>query len=233
MHYFIDGYNLMFRVSRAGGDLQSRRQEIIQDLEIKINALGLNVTLVFDAQFQNNESSRSHLLSLEILFTNPGETADEFILNALKEDTRPHQQTVVTSDKKLAWLARRRHAHTESVEDFISLLNRRFKNKLQTKKTSKKLIAPIVTKKTSPSTPPTESTAEDCFDFYLNQFQKSFATLAETKQAKKEARKLQAKTSSLHKKRNSPPPPPLEDEPSMLQRWLTAFNRDINADNDY
>ena len=37
MHYFIDGYNLLFRILRAGDNLQKQREEIIQDLEIKIN----------------------------------------------------------------------------------------------------------------------------------------------------------------------------------------------------
>lgn len=227
MHYFIDGYNLMFRVSRAGGDLQKQRQDIIQDLEIKINALNLNVTLVFDAQYQNTESSRSHILGVEILFTNVGETADEYILHALKEETKPHLQTVVTSDKKLAWLARRSYAKTETVEEFISLLNRRYKNKLQPKKPSKKLIPSIVSKKIEPNSPVAKSSPEACYDFYLNQFQKSFASLTEEKLAKREAKKLESGRTSPGKKKNKTPPTCIENEQSMMQRWLTAFNRDV------
>lgn len=180
----------MFRLSQAAEDLQKRRQEIIQDLEVKINALNINVTLVFDAQHQNSEASRSHILNLEILFTNAGETADEFILQSLKEDSKPQLHTVVTSDKKLAWLARRQHANTETVEEFINLLNRRYKNKLQTKKTAKKAIPPIISiNKPSSNDPPKNSSPEDCFDFYLNHFQKSFDLLIEEKKAKKKAKK--------------------------------------------
>lgn len=231
MHYFIDGYNLMFRVSRAGGDLQKQRQQIIQDLETKVNALNLNVSLVFDAQYQNSEASRSHIQGLEILFTNAGETADEFILQALKEDTKPHLITVVTSDKKLAWLARRRHANTETVEEFINLLNRRYKNKLTPKKSSRALIQPAKPKKKSVEVqPPIKSSPEECFDFYLNQFEKSYAALAEEKHAKKEAKKSQAKPLSPHKKKSKKPSAPVDDEISIMQRWLTAFNRDISSD---
>lgn len=228
MHYFIDGYNLMFRISRAGDDLQKQRQEIIQDLETKINFLNLNVTLVFDAQYQRSEASRSHINRLEILFTNAGETADEFILQALKEDTKPHLITVVTSDKKLAWLARRRHANTETVEEFINLLNRRYKNKLISKKTSRALIQPVVPKKKPLSVQqPIKTSPEDYFDFYLNQFEKSYAALAEEKHAKKEAKTSQKK---LHKKKNKKPSDQVNDEASIMQRWLKAFNRDVSTD---
>ncbi|MBA3815617.1 MAG: NYN domain-containing protein [Parachlamydiaceae bacterium] len=230
MHYFIDGYNLMFRVSRAEGVLQKRREEIIQDLEVKINALDLNVTLVFDSQYQNSESSRSHILRLEVLFTNVGETADEFILQALKEDTRPNLQTVVTCDKKLAWLARRRHAHTETVEEFISFLNRRYKNKLQPKKIPLKLIPSIVPKKLSTTPDLSKSSPEDCFDFYLNQFQSSYTSLVEEKNSKKEAKKLKAGASSSTKKKRKATAAPKADDPSIMQRWLTAFHRDIDED---
>lgn len=232
MHYFIDGYNLMFRLSRAGGDLKTQREEIIQDLEIKINTLGINATLVFDAQYQPDESSRSHIMGLEILFTNAGETADDFILHALKEDTKPHRQTVVTSDKKLAWLARRSHANTETIEEFVALLNRRYKNKLRPKKT--KQYIPSVTPKRIIQTqqPVIEASPEDCFDYYLDQFQKSFAVIDQEKQAKREAKKIEAERVSKRKSRKRSPSPPRKEESqqSLEQRWLSAFNRDISKD---
>ena len=229
MHYFIDGYNLMFRVLRAEGDLQKQRETIIEDLETKINALQLDVTLVFDAQYQSEEASRSHKLGLEILFTNARETADDFILQALKEETKPHRQTVVTSDKQLARLARRHHARTETVEEFISWLNRRYKNSQRLKRSTKATPNPITLKKNSiPNPISVASPPEECFDFYLNVFQQSFLALNEESITKKNTRKSKKHltTKKTHSPKNSAAI--IESEHSILQRWLHAFHRNVD-----
>lgn len=112
-----------------GESLQSQRTEIIQDLDEAADFLDLNLTIVFDAQYHLGLGTRSHYHSIEICFTDEGETADDYILQALKFQSKPHQITVVTSDKKLAWQARRRLAKTESVEQFLSWLSKRYQNK--------------------------------------------------------------------------------------------------------
>jgi hypothetical protein len=100
MRYLIDGYNLMFRFIKAGSDIQSQRESLIKDLNVKIETIHLDAILIFDAQYQMGEGSRSHIKDLEILFTTYGQTADEFILQKIKNDPTPNQITVVTSDKK-------------------------------------------------------------------------------------------------------------------------------------
>lgn len=183
MHYYIDGYNLLFRMLRASDeDLQTQREMVIQDLNKKIQILQLDITLVFDAQYQFGDTTRSHLNYLEILFTSKGETADDFIINELKSTDSPRQETVVTSDKKLAWRARRKHAHTESVEEFLEWLNRRYKNVKKQKKKEKKVVLtlpPVAPAKPAqkpavPSKPTSKASAEECFDFYLHEFEKNF-----------------------------------------------------------
>ncbi|HEY4832659.1 MAG TPA: NYN domain-containing protein [Waddliaceae bacterium] len=129
MHYFIDGYNLMFRRLRAGTDLKTQRTYIIKELDESTSILQLDITLVFDAQYQCGIGSRSHFHCLEICFTDEGETADEYILKALKRMAKPQQETVVTSDKKLASHTRRYSAKTETVEKFMSWLTKRRQNK--------------------------------------------------------------------------------------------------------
>lgn len=237
MHYYIDGYNLMFRVMRADDDLQKQRQDIIQDLEIKVNLLELDVTLVFDAQYQDSESSRSHVNRLEICFTSIGETADEFILHALKAERRPTLQTVVTSDKKLAWLSRRALAKTESVEEFITWLNRRYKNKLSENKKnkSKKNTAPPFPQTTKPKsspkppqTPDSHSPPEQCFDYYLNNFETEFLSITQEQAKKKEIKKSTSKT-SRQKKRPQPTSKQDTDSLSNEARWRNAFERPIET----
>ena len=130
MHYFIDGYNLLFRVLKSGDNLKSKREEITKNLETKIDILKLDCTLVFDSHYQEDDSTRSHYKSLEIVFTATGQTADEYILTELKQSKNPTQHTVITSDKILARLCRMRLSKTESVEEFLCWLNKRYKNKI-------------------------------------------------------------------------------------------------------
>lgn len=223
MHYFIDGYNLMFRILRAGDDLQLQRESIIRDLNRKIEVVGLDVTIVFDAQYQSGESSRSHLQHLEICFTSQGETADELILRQLQHDKNPRQQTIVTSDKKLAWLARRRGAQTETVEDFLKSLNNRVKNKLKRSKlTPPPDIIPPIKKITPPSTQ--KSSTEECFEYYLEQFEISFQKMAESQAIKK----VEIESP---KKRKKPKTKKIQDEGlSNMERWMKAFERKLDID---
>lgn len=152
MHYYIDGYNLMFRVlHKQEGNLQTQRQQMIDDLTRKIEFLELDVTFVFDAQYQPCDSSRSFFRNLEILFTAHGETADEAIINEIKSESNPRQQIVVTSDKKLAWFARRCSVKTETVEEFTTWLNKRYQNKLRHQKSP-----PLLKKATTKSVPQVE-----------------------------------------------------------------------------
>lgn len=237
MHYFIDGYNLLFRVS-AGDDLQKLREDVIHDLANKINLLELDATIVFDAQYQNTESSRSHLNCLEIIFTAIGETADEFILEALNEDINPSRHIVVTSDKKLAWLSKRSHAKAETVEEFIAWLNRCYKNKLRSRKDRQlkntKIQQNAVTVKSIPKTPaktspPLSSAPEECFEFYLERFEKDYLAIKQEAADKAQRKFLASKTSPSKKKKTKAVPKNNEDSESDIARWLRAFERDIKS----
>ncbi|MGA8163726.1 MAG: NYN domain-containing protein [Waddliaceae bacterium] len=137
MHYLIDGYNLLFRMAGARDDLRSQREQLIAELTEKIEFLKLNVSLVFDSHSQEGDRSRSHFHSLEICFTAEGETADAYILSKLKSAKNPSQETVVTSDKTLAWKARRHLARTEAPEVFLSWVHQRYDNRKQQKKKEK------------------------------------------------------------------------------------------------
>jgi predicted RNA-binding protein with PIN domain len=161
VHYYIDGYNLLFRIKHSGEDFSLERQKLIEDLNEQASFLDLNLSLVFDAQYQESESSKSHYQNLEILFTSFGETADDYILKVIQNE--PEKAiTVVTSDKKLAYLAKMSHAKTETIEEFLDWLNRRSKN-VKNKKTkkSKELL-----------NPPKKKKLVGNFDYYLEEFEK-------------------------------------------------------------
>jgi predicted RNA-binding protein with PIN domain len=216
MHYFIDGYNLMFRVMKAGKGLSSQREILISELNLKARLLNLDFTLVFDAHHRLGSVSRGHYDQLEILFTGEGETADEYILRELTRDMNPSQQTVVTSDKKLAWLSRRRQAHTETVEKFLEWLDKRYKNKWRRYRQAQKEaieVPKLAPKTTSPSgtsslAPKHTAKPEECFEYYLETFEKGL----------KENFEINLISSSLKKI-------PLAVQISDQERWLAAFTR--------
>lgn len=228
MHYYIDGYNLLFRVLHAGDDLPSQRQRMIEELNTKFQLLNLNATLVFDSQYQIGSSTRSHYQCLEILFSSHGETADERILDEIRVDLFPRQAVVVTSDKKLAWFARRCSVKTESVEQFMEWVNKRYKNKLHQRPTpAKQQASTALPKPKPPSAPVPKATPEENFDYYLDQFQKQLnleASVGKTplKNVTNNTQKPKKKGKSKIK---SPCGNPLLE--SDTERWQRLFERNL------
>lgn len=214
MHYYIDGYNLLFKIVSAGEDLQKQRTRLIQDLRSKIEILKLDAVLVFDSHYQPSASTRLHYNDFEVVFTDEGETADDYILSKLKSSPNPAQETVVTSDKRLAWRARRKLAKTESVEEFISWLNKRVKNKLQPKekpceKLSKITSTPIP--QSQKEFPKSRASAEECFDYYLETFEQADAKQIPIKKNGKPLKKIDQ---------------PIEKQKEVIsefERWLKIF----------
>lgn len=242
MHYFIDGYNLLFRITRAGDELQQQRQKIIDELAAKINFIGLDATLVFDAQHYPGDSVRKHMHRMEIVFTAEGQTADEYILQRLKEAAHPARETVATSDKKLAWLSRRRLAHTQSIEEFVVWLNKRYRNKLRAASSRKtRQLTPLIKAKSpsvkhapdsgaSPSAPTANATPEECFDMYLELFESALGP--EFFESAPEAEEtaplfampaLGAKRKKKAQKRENP-------MVTDTTRWLKAFERPLEGE---
>lgn len=171
MHYYVDGYNLLFRVFLDEGDLKTQRQHIIQEFNSKIEITKIDVSLVFDASFRSGEASISHFNDLEILFTAAGESADDFIIDCLQV-SRSKKEVVVTSDKKLAWRARSLGAITQPVEEFLTWLNKVYKNKLKHPNKEKKAVVKEVA---VAAKPPVVGELE----YYLHAFEKRFEILVE------------------------------------------------------
>lgn len=237
MHYYIDGYNLLFRVLKAGEGLRKQREVITIELEKKIQLLELNATLVFDSHYQEDDNTRSHFNSLEIIFTAKGETADEYILQELKESSAPAMHTVITSDKKLARLCQLRLGKTESVEAFLGWLGKRYRNKLrqsklETTKTIPSLpVPPTMPLQVQPIQPNSQDSAQNCFSYYLEIFEKEnlifeqTQSLSSPKKAIAEPKKPKVKKRVLSKE---------EQQLSDVQRWQKAFEGStFDADDNF
>lgn len=159
MSYLIDGYNFLFWLKPDLDELERAREEWIHALAEKLEETPWTVTIVFDSQYQPTPSERFALGTLEIVFTNQNETADEWILEHVSF------QTVVTSDKRLGMHVRSLGAKTMSCQEFLKLVTKK------RKKRPKKPLKPIPRKEPEVLILPPKNLAES-FDYYLDLFQK-------------------------------------------------------------
>jgi uncharacterized protein len=229
MHYFIDGYNLLFRLKRSSkDDLKSERQKIIQDLNEKVQILKLDATIVFDSQYHYGEAQRTHYNFLEILFSAEGETADDMIINELKSSSNPRLEIVVTSDKLLAWRVRRLSAKTESIDEFLGWLDKRYKKRKREAKSEKTMPAEpsitILEPAPAKGKPSKAASPEECFDYYLHEFEQEF----EEKLKNEPPPNVEQPPSRYKEKQKKIEEPPLSDE----ERWLKIFEDRSREENN-
>ncbi len=117
MHYFIDGYNLLFRLPQQKLSFEKSREEVINSLL----GVKLSLTVVFDGG-GGDRSERTHKGPLEIVYTAKGQSADSYILEELSWIKKPGDHTVITSDKPLGLQCRQLGASVKSVPDFLEAL---------------------------------------------------------------------------------------------------------------
>lgn len=130
MHYYIDGYNYLFRTLASGVNLKLHREALIYDLNQKASLLNLEMTIVFDAQYQEGDETITHFGSLEIIYTAENQTADELLIKILDRSAQPKQSILITSDNKLSRQAKIIQTKTQSTEEFIEWVNKRYKNRI-------------------------------------------------------------------------------------------------------
>lgn len=125
MHYFIDGYNLLFFLSRGDKlDLQTERKQLLEQLQEKVDLAGLNVTIVFDARTEPLWR-RHHAGDLEIVFTDQDICADRWILQKLESVRSPATCEVVSNDRELLRRSRWAGARTQSVASWMKWLEKK------------------------------------------------------------------------------------------------------------
>lgn len=126
MHYYIDGYNFLFRVSKKKLPLEKKRDLILITLNEELEKLRLNTTIVFDSSDGlRDHASRGHLDALEIVYTTKNESADEYIFKAIENAAHPQNETVVTSDRELAGKCKQLRAKILSIEQFLSFIKKK------------------------------------------------------------------------------------------------------------
>jgi predicted RNA-binding protein with PIN domain len=126
MHYYIDGYNFLFRLSNKKLPLEKKRNLLLITLNEEIEKLGLNITIVFDSSDKLRDMpSRGHLDALEIVYTTKNQTADDYILKAIENSAYPQNETVVSSDRELTGRSKQLGAKILSIEQFLTFITRK------------------------------------------------------------------------------------------------------------
>lgn len=122
MHYYIDGYNLLFAVINSKETLEKKRETIIKLIQKYLIPMHVEATLVFDS---NQEDIDFHDIdTLRIVFTRKKLSADQYILDELSLSANTNKETVVTSDRELSRLAKNLKAHTLSISSFIEKIKK-------------------------------------------------------------------------------------------------------------
>lgn len=185
MHYYIDGYNLMFRLGTPGPSFSAAREWVIEEIRVKSSMVRLTVTLVFDAHSTSEEPLPRHLGDLELCYSKHGETADDWILTRLRGSKHPSRITVVTSDSRLGAQVRQEGGHTVDVETFCHWLDRRCDKVNHNRPIHKGVVKavkaePEAVKKVSKKEPNRVSkTGDRWLDYYLEVFEERFSRLEE------------------------------------------------------
>lgn len=128
MHYWLDGYNLLFRLTKNYKALRQNERKILLALNEAIVRLGYLVTVILDGREKDPpEALRRNLGSLALIYTPIHQTADEYILEMIGEAAHPGEQTVVSSDLELLGKAKQKGAKGMTVEQFLAKLTKKKK----------------------------------------------------------------------------------------------------------
>ncbi|MBM3207315.1 MAG: hypothetical protein FJZ57_01745 [Chlamydiae bacterium] len=134
MHYYIDGYNWLFRTPKSRKSFEEKRREFIKNIHTLVEGRTCLVTIVFDSSDPSRDlCSKGNYDFLEIVFTPKKQTADQYIESAVENATKPRLITVVTLDRELQQKCMLRGANIVTMEEFFDIFTKN-KNKSRKKK---------------------------------------------------------------------------------------------------
>lgn len=117
LHYFIDGYNLVWSTDRFDGKtLRDQRERLLKFLEERLKIQKINITVVFDGKA--DVESPPWKGSVRVRFS-PGKDADRMIKQAVDDLANASQAVVVTNDREIQKWVRGVKAGVMSCEDFL------------------------------------------------------------------------------------------------------------------
>lgn len=115
MIYLIDGYNVLFRRWGNFSNLKAWRKKLLQQLCLWNDTFSLNMKVIFDGQ--SLEEDFEYFGSIRVVYTKQSITADEYIIQYIKEH-KDKKITVVSSDRELLSQSLIGNAQTQTVDLF-------------------------------------------------------------------------------------------------------------------
>ena len=124
LHIIIDGYNVIGSDQGLRGDLEAKRDELVQDLQRYQARKGYPVTVVYDGWRAGRiEEMKQQIGNVNVLFSRYGEKADQVIERMARE--MGAGCVVVTSDRELRRSVETRGAVAIYVREFVGKLRPR------------------------------------------------------------------------------------------------------------
>jgi hypothetical protein len=132
MHYYIDGYNWLFRTPKTNLSFEEKRRKFIADIQDLVSESSCVVTIVFDSSDPTRTmSTRGHYQSLEIVYTPKMQTADQYIEEVVESAQHPGHLTVITMDRELKNKCLLRGASVLNMKEFFDIFAKK-KNNVRT-----------------------------------------------------------------------------------------------------
>ena len=117
LHYLIDGYNLLYALPDIPPGPWAAKREIFLAMLAHVKPQGNNrMTVIFDSR--EGGGNRSRKGTIDIVYTS-GETADDWIIQAVRKAPNPRVMVVVTNDQAIRRLIRGTGAKWISTQDFM------------------------------------------------------------------------------------------------------------------
>lgn len=120
----IDGYNLLNSrafPTPAHLDLEGQRDHLARVLNSYAAKKNLTITLIFDNSQKPSRNISRHR-RLKIVFSAPGQEADDLIKKLIRQEKTPGELTVVSSDRAIRFAAKDHGVSSLSSEEFCSLM---------------------------------------------------------------------------------------------------------------
>jgi predicted RNA-binding protein with PIN domain len=126
MHYWIDGYNFFFRLTKSYKSMKEQERALLQKLYQTMTHLNSPMTVVFDGREKNPpEALLRNLQSMSIVYTPARQTADDYILEMIELTKNHNHQIVISSDMALLRRSKQKGARTQTVEEFLKKIARK------------------------------------------------------------------------------------------------------------
>lgn len=132
MRYLIDGYNLLFYLTKKCNPLHQYRRDLISYFAHSVSSL--DVVLVFDGNDPHEKhSTKHHIEELEIIYTPQHITADHYIFEEVQLHKHTRKITVVSNDQELVRSCKSLGAHVLSLTEFLSYIAKKKTKRKKTK----------------------------------------------------------------------------------------------------